>query len=122
MNSIEQVEENMKDFPVLSIEEKKALEKVCEIINRNTAVPCTGCSYCASHCPKKIPIPQYFKMYNEIYRYPKEGWKIIPAYEHMTLQFEKASGCAGCGICALHCPQKIQIPEVMKKVSDVLER
>ena len=29
--------------------------------------------------------------------------------------------CIGCGVCLHHCPQKIQIPEVMSKFADIIK-
>lgn len=121
MSNLEQVEENMKEYAELSQKELEALEKVCEIINQKTAVPCTGCRYCVEHCPKEIPIPVYFKMYNEIYRYPEDDWKIRPSYRHLSLSNAKASACIACGRCAAHCPQKIDIPKAMIEAAKALE-
>ncbi|MBE6541744.1 MAG: 4Fe-4S dicluster domain-containing protein [Ruminococcaceae bacterium] len=120
MSSVEQVEENMCQFDVLTESDIEYLWNVRDIIERNTAVPCTGCRYCVDHCPMNIRIPDYFKMFNELSRYPNEGWKIKPAYGQAAKGYSKASDCISCGACESHCPQNIKIPEQMKSVAEKL--
>lgn len=121
MNSMEQMTDNLREFEPLSEAEISALEKVADIINANTAVPCTGCRYCVPHCPQKLLIPDYFKMYNELMRFPEDGWKIRPSYKQTAVGNGKASDCISCGACTEHCPQKIEVPKFMKQVADMLE-
>ena len=121
MNDIAQVEANTKPFEPLTQDEIAALMRARDVIENNTAVACTGCQYCVPHCPKKIQIPQCFKMFNEISRYPQEDWKIIPSYKQLTSTTGKASDCIGCGSCKKHCPQNLDIPEYMKEVAQKLE-
>ena len=116
MNSMDQMEDNLAENDALTEDEYAALEKAVSIINSKTAVPCTGCRYCVSHCPMEILIPDYFKMYNEICRYPDEGWKIKPSYEQLSKGHGMASECIECGSCQEHCPQHIHIPEIMKEI------
>ena len=117
MSTLSQVEENTRPFLPLGPEDTELLFEAAAIINRQTAVGCTGCGYCLPHCPQSIPIPDYFKMYNELRRYPAEGWKIRPVYESLAREKARASDCIGCGSCAEHCPQRLAIPELMKDVS-----
>ena len=120
MNAMAQVEDNMADFEPLREEELSALAAVREIIERNTLVNCTGCRYCVEHCPQSILIPDYFRMLNELYRYPQESWKIRPAYEQLALGHGKASDCLACRSCEEHCPQRIEISEFMKRAAEQL--
>lgn len=122
MNTLEQVQANMRQFEPLSEEERDLLLGVRDLIRGQTKVPCTGCRYCEAHCPMSIPIPEVFRLYNELSRYPQEGWKIRPVYEERTGEGGRASSCIGCGACAAHCPQNIGIPGVMKAAAEVLER
>jgi predicted aldo/keto reductase-like oxidoreductase len=60
MPKMEFLLDNLKtfnDFKPLSEEVYKILDKVCRIINENTAIACTTCRYCEPVCPKNIPIP-----------------------------------------------------------------
>lgn len=121
MNTLEQMEANMQPVSPLSEEETDLLFRAADIIRTNTRIPCTGCGYCAGHCPAGIPIPEIFKMYNELFRNPDDGWKIRPVYRQKTRENGKASGCIGCGSCEKHCPQQINIPAWIKKAAGSLE-
>ena len=121
MGAVDQVQANILPFEQLDKREIALLAEVAEIIRGKTAIGCTGCGYCASHCPKQIPIPQYTKLYNEISRYPGDDWKIVPTYNQLTLTNGKASDCIGCGACEKHCPQKLTISEYMKTIAKAFE-
>ena len=121
MGTVEQVQSNIQPFDPLTGEETTLLSEVAEIIRGKTAIGCTGCGYCVPHCPKKIPIPQYIKLYNEITRDPGDDWKIIPTYHQMVLSAGKASDCIGCHSCEKHCPQKLTIAEHMKSIAQRFE-
>ena len=121
MNALSQVKENMTDCEPLTAEETRLLFSLHDMIAGKTAVPCTGCRYCESHCPMNIAIPDYFAMYNELCRFPDEGWKIRPSYASLAGTRGRASECIACGECASHCPQTIPIPEYMKKTAAELE-
>ena len=122
MNDPLQISENMANMEPMSDEEKELLLKAAEIIKEGTAVGCTGCRYCTSYCPIGMMIPDIFSLYNEINRYPAEGWKIKPVYESLTQKSVKASSCIGCGACAQHCPQKLAIPGFLKMAAEALEK
>lgn len=121
MNTVAQMTDNLMDFSPLTDDEKSALLRVAAIISKDTAVSCTGCRYCVAHCPQNLPIPDYFKLYNEIRRFPMDDWKIKPAYVQASLGYGKASDCIACGACMSHCPQKIKIPERMREAAAALE-
>ena len=121
MGTVEQVRANTRPFEPLTGEETALLADVAEIIRGKTAVGCTGCAYCVSHCPKQIPIPKYIKLYNEITRYPGDDWKIIPTYHQMVLSAGKASDCIGCHSCEKYCPQKLSVVDHMKTIAEKFE-
>lgn len=118
MNSLSQVQENMLDFEPMSEYEKEVLLSIVDIIIGETAIPCTGCRYCMDYCPKKIVIPDYFKMYNEIKRFPKEDWKIIPSYKVLSSSYSNPDDCINCKNCEKHCPQSLPITSLLKDVKE----
>lgn len=121
MNALSQVAENMREVSPLSREEREFLRQAAEIVRRQTAVPCTGCGYCTAACPQGIPIPNYFRMYNDLCRNPEDDWKIQPVYAELAARSAKASACIACRSCEGHCPQKLEISKYLKAVSGKLE-
>lgn len=122
MSSLAQMEENMQDMEPMTEEEHALCLKAADIIRRQVAVPCTACRYCTSGCPKNIPIPDYFTLFNEYSRKPDDDWKIQPAYLQLVQKgFGKASDCIGCGKCEKMCPQKIEIRRFLGEVKNALE-
>lgn len=117
MNSMEQIQDNMRMLEVVSGEEIQILQKVTGIICANTAISCTGCGYCFPHCPVNLPIPEYFALFNDYSRYPEEAWKMQGNYDTLARSRTAASHCLSCGGCMPYCPQKIDIVYWMKKVS-----
>ena len=120
MNTLAQVAENMAPAPPLTRQELEALWQVRDIIESQTAVPCTGCRYCEPHCPQGISIPDCFRMFNELYRNPGDSWKIQPSYDQMARDHARASDCLSCRSCVSHCPQHIDIPVFLQKVAEKL--
>ncbi len=91
-----------------------------KIINDQTAIPCTACSYCTEGCPQQIPIPKFFSLYNEDMRenLDEKGWTInFTNYEILGNTFAKASECMECGQCESVCPQHLQIVDLLKDVA-----
>jgi uncharacterized protein len=122
MNSMEQVEDNtsfMGDFISLNDEEYAIIEKVVKIINENTAVQCTACEYCTHGCPKNIPIPKYFALYNSIMRTTGSFSSQMVYYNNIALNHGKASECIDCKQCERACPQHLPIT---KHLHDVVEK
>lgn len=121
MGAIEQVEANIKPFEPLTEEEIALLLEIGNLVEGKTAIACTGCQYCIPHCPQKIPIPTYIKMYNEVFRYPDDDWKIIPSYRQVALSAGKASDCIECHSCEKHCPQSLAIVNHLKNIATKFE-
>ncbi len=121
MNSMDMVAENIGiasdaepgDF---TSREHSLVERVRSIIKEKEKVGCTGCRYCMP-CPHGVDIPGTFHYYNLMYI---EGKKLGTRTEYarnIGLQKDPgfASKCIECGKCELHCPQHIQIREMLKK-------
>lgn len=123
MSDYDQVVDNisyMQDMESLNDEEKELVNLAAGIINGIPVVPCTSCQYCVEGCPKKIPIPKYFSLYNN-----QKQFKLVPShrnyYNNLAQEFGKASDCISCKQCEKHCPQHIGIVEQLKEVSRVFD-
>lgn len=122
MNSMAQIEDNLRPLEPITPEQAELLEQVSRILREKTAIGCTGCGYCLPHCPVHMPIPSYFALYNEYARYPEEDWKIQGNYDTLAQARIPASACLGCGQCRTHCPQKLEIPTWLKKSAETFEK
>lgn len=94
--------------------------RVVELFERANRIPCTGCSYCMP-CPHGVNIPGCFAAYNASYAH---SWftgmqQYFTASAIRTGAPRLASNCVGCGACARHCPQQIDIPV---RLADVRRR
>lgn len=126
MSSMEQLLDNisyMEDFKPLNDEEQQVIRRAVDIINRGIDIPCTGCSYCTDGCPKHIPIPKYFSLYNaEMQKTRDKDWISHRGYyRNLTKTFGKASDCVSCRQCERICPQHLPIAEDLKMVAAMFE-
>jgi predicted aldo/keto reductase-like oxidoreductase len=124
MSTFEQIVDNtayMRNFEPLNNAERAIIKQAAEIINSKTAIPCTACAYCVEGCPQKIPIPQYFSLYNDQKRF---GLTMLQTgyYVNLTAEHGKASDCIGCKQCEEHCPQHIAIVDALKEAAKVFEQ
>ena len=128
MNTMDMLEENIAitdqflENP-LSDDEKKLLNQVKEIILKINKIGCTSCNYCMP-CPQQINIPDIFKLYNDKYLFPEDKTHGI---HHTYIQYagnmlgftgQRHDGalCVDCGLCTSKCPQRLEIPELLKMV------
>ena len=122
MSTYEQVADNLKTFdelePISEIE-KEAIEKASVLFRKNFAIPCTDCKYCVETCPAGINIPACFKAYNE-YNKTRETTDFSKHYGLINEE-QRANNCLDCKACVEKCPQQIDIPRQLRKVSELSE-
>lgn len=113
--------------------ELELLEDTAVTMLKYPSVPCTACQYCMP-CPYGIDIPGVFAHYNKCvnegnipasardrnYREARRAFLI--GYDRRVPRLRQADHCIGCGQCAPHCPQTIDIPRQMQRISDYVEQ
>lgn len=136
MTYMEHLKDNLKTYcPLrpLGDDEMRFLEEIgTEMANYNT-VPCTACKYCMP-CPYGINIPAIFTHYNKCLNegnapqektsptYAKERRAFLVGYDRSVPRLRQADHCIGCGQCSPHCPQSIDIPKELNRISDYVEK
>lgn len=126
MSTMEQVRENLDIFKdaepnSMTVDERKVMTGAMEIIEKNTAVPCTDCKYCLP-CPQGVRIPMMFNLYNSYTGFAKKE-KAKQTYKNWREKEENkftADLCTKCGVCLEKCPQGIQIPDELELLDKVL--
>ena len=108
----------MQNFVPLTEEENKLAFAAGAIVKGGTAVPCTGCRYCAEGCPQHIAIPEYFALLNE--NKHTGGGKEM--YAQLAKAHGRASDCIRCGKCEKICPQHIKIRSFLQKAAQTFEQ
>ena len=119
MSNFKQLKENIDTFNRNRPLDDKECELLYEIAEKlKDSVPCTKCRYCTEGCPMSISIPEMIATYNEIKMMPSTNaimW--LDTVDENSLP----SACIGCGACAAICPQKIDIPFIMKDMVRIIE-
>lgn len=114
MSNFEQLIENIDTFEIekpLDNDEMTNLLKIADKMIKKTALPCTECRYCTTHCPMKLDIPNLISLYNE--HIFTGGGFIAPMVLMSVPEDRQPSACIGCRQCELVCPQQIKISAMM---------
>lgn len=114
MSNFQQLKENIETYEtekLLKEEEMKAVSEVAYTMIHGTAVPCTACHYCTSHCPQGLNIPELLALYNE--HAVSGGGFIAPMALSAVPEEKQPDACVGCGSCEAVCPQQIKISETL---------
>ncbi len=120
MSDEAQLEDNLRTFETdrpLNGEEKETLLSMAADMTRRTALPCTACRYCTTHCPKGLDIPRLLELYNE---HVFTGGFIAPMALMAVPEDKQPSACVGCRSCERVCPQQIRISEAMRSFANML--
>ncbi len=84
---------------------------------------CGQCSQCIP-CPKKVPIPEILRLRNlligsQLEVFTKERYRLIGKAGHWWETVD-ASACENCGDCLPRCPNKLEIPALLKETHQKL--
>ena len=123
MSDISQLRDNMEtfdNFEPLTEAEYEVINTAMEALSKIPTIPCTGCKYCVSNCPKRINIPRLIPLLNDFRTYQNLDAN-KRRYYMTTARGGKASDCILCGECERHCPQNIPITKVLSDISKAFE-
>jgi hypothetical protein len=125
MSTMQQVMENVASADhsgpaTLTPDELVLIDRVREAYRGSSPIPCTACGYCQP-CPSGVDIPTIFQIYNEaiIYNDPRRGRGRYRGPDGLKEE-QRADQCIECEECVEACPQKISVPDWLKKAHVLL--
>jgi len=133
---MEHLQENIRTYsPLIPLNENEyeTLEKVTNILVDSDYIQCTECQYCMP-CPYGLDIPGVFAHYNKCVsagnilkssndeNYRKARREFLIGYDRSVPKLRQASYCIECDECKPKCPQKINIPQEMRRVDSYTEQ
>ena len=136
MTYMEHLQDNIKTYsPLIPLtqQEKDFLEETADLMMKYPTVPCNDCKYCMP-CPYGIDIPAILLHYNkcvnegnvsqskEAENYKKARRAYLISYDRAVEKLRQADRCIGCNQCSVNCPQKIDIPKEIHKISRYIEK
>ncbi|HIU36458.1 MAG TPA: aldo/keto reductase [Candidatus Fimenecus excrementigallinarum] len=122
MSNLEQLQENIAIFSTdkpVNAEEKQALFEIASHLVNKSALPCTACRYCTTHCPQGLNIPYLLELYNE--HIVTGGGFLAPMALSAMPDDKQPSSCIGCRSCEAVCPQQIKISEALADFAEKLQ-
>lgn len=135
MTYMEHLEDNLRSFcPLkpLSDDDFRYLYETAGIMADYPTVPCNDCKYCMP-CPYGIDIPANLLHYNKCVnegnvaesvtdpQYARARRAFLVGLDRSVEKLRQASHCIGCGQCAPHCPQRIDIPGELARIDRYAE-
>lgn len=140
MTYMEHLQDNIRTYSPLKPlcqDEYNMLESIAHQLSNFPTVPCTKCQYCMP-CPYGIDIPGIFAHYNKCVNegnvtlsddadsdkkaFHKSRRAFLVGYDRSVPRLRQADHCIACGICVHKCPQKIDIPNQMRRINSYVEK
>jgi predicted aldo/keto reductase-like oxidoreductase len=121
MTRMEHLEDNIKKFSnlkPLNSRERGVIAGALAAYRKKGAVPCTDCRYCMP-CPAGVAIPEVFALYND-WKYNGDFAAFEAKYNKLPVE-ERASECISCMACVKKCPQGINIPAELNRITAELQ-
>jgi uncharacterized protein len=123
MASAAQLEENLAAaersmIGTFTSADHAVIEHAQHLYAQKVPIPCTNCGYCMP-CPNGVNVPRNLLLYNDAAMHEAPG---TPRFVYKTYvpASERADQCIICRECEPKCPQKIAIPDWLKKTHAVL--
>ncbi len=144
MTYMEHLKDNLASyspFKPLTQSDMDFLEDVAQEMMSLNTIPCNDCKYCMP-CPYGIDIPANLLHYNKCINeghmpmvkdakadsddvkevYARNRRIFLVGYDRSVPKLRQAAYCIGCGQCAPHCPQRIDIPHELAKIDHFVEK
>ncbi len=126
MTFTEHIEENIATFSPLkpcSEAELAALERAAQKYLSLNTIPCNSCNYCMP-CPYGLDIVSLLQFRNQVLtaKTMPSAREVLAAYaKAVPEELRRADHCTGCGRCAPHCPQSINIPHEIAAIDEWID-
>ena len=125
MNSVEQVEENShyaNSSDTVTATELGGLDINAVELKKLNDLYCSDCGYCGG-CPQGINIGTVFRMYtnHKVWGLSDEAKAVYTGLGKDSMHGQNPDLCNECGNCTRRCPQKLDVPKELKRVSGVLK-
>ena len=135
MTYMEHLEDNLRSycpFKPLTDDEIKFLYETANIMAEYPIIACNDCKYCMP-CPYGIDIPAILMHYNKCVKqgnvpeneqaanYREARRAFLIGYDRSVPKLRQADHCIGCGQCAPHCPQNIDIPAELARIDTFVD-
>lgn len=135
MTCMEHLNDNLRSFsPLVPLtdDDTALLYSCADMMMEYPTVPCNDCKYCMP-CPYGIDIPSILLHYNKCINegtfpddrrspeYAASRRAFLIGYDRSVPRLRQASHCIGCGQCAVHCPQSIDIPRELHHIDAFVE-
>ena len=136
MTYMEHLEDNLHTYSPLeplTEDEFAFLHETADLMMQYPTIPCNDCKYCMP-CPYGIDIPANLLHYNKCVNedniptssqspeYARARKAYLVGYDRSVPKLRQASHCIGCGQCAPHCPQGIDIPGELHRIDEYVEK
>lgn len=136
MTEMEHLKDNLRSLAPLkplTDDDFAFLERIATKMVTMDTIPCNDCKYCMP-CPYGIDIPSILQHYNKCVNddhlpqdvgdpdYREARRAFLVGYDRSVPKLRQASHCIGCGQCAPHCPQRIDIPAELHRIDRYVEQ
>ena len=116
----------------IAANEQAMLDGVTDIMLQYRNILCTRCQYCMP-CPYGIDIPEILMHYNRCMNegnfpvdnqsenFKKARRAFLVSMDRSVDTLRQANRCINCGQCVPTCPQRINIPQEMRRIDKLVE-